>query len=253
MFTKIAASLLLFTLAYTPHKALALDNVVQVAALDTDNDDSYDPFADYSEFDESADEEADINFFKNGRFFTISFAFGSRGFTGNLSQMYSQNSIYSFAFTYFMDLRLAVQFTYTTGDHGLSFYVKESPATQITGNVSFAANALSIKYFFNTENVTRGLADLNPYTMFGMSQNYRTISIAGQDGFGRDSAMGLDFGGGLEVPVLRKKGYVGIQGLYHYVDFRDRNTPFSVSGNGHSMLNPSGDMYDVQMILGLNF
>ena len=29
-------------------------------------DDSYDPFSDYSEFDEASDEEADINFFRHG-------------------------------------------------------------------------------------------------------------------------------------------------------------------------------------------
>ena len=31
--------------------------------------DAYDPFVDYSEFEEVSEEEADINFFRNGRFF----------------------------------------------------------------------------------------------------------------------------------------------------------------------------------------
>ena len=39
---------------------------VRVAQFDAD--DTYDPFADYSEFDEAQEEEADINFFRNGRF-----------------------------------------------------------------------------------------------------------------------------------------------------------------------------------------
>jgi hypothetical protein len=46
-----------------------------------ETDESYDPFADYSEFAESAEQEADINFFRNGRFFTLGFQGGYRRFT----------------------------------------------------------------------------------------------------------------------------------------------------------------------------
>ena len=42
----------------------------------TDPEEAYDPFTDYSEFDEASDEEADINFFRNGRFFTVGLAMG---------------------------------------------------------------------------------------------------------------------------------------------------------------------------------
>ena len=42
---------------------------VSFAQDDFSEDDTYDPFADYSEFDASEEEEADIRFFKNGRFF----------------------------------------------------------------------------------------------------------------------------------------------------------------------------------------
>ena len=49
-----------------------------------EGDDAYDPFSDYSEFEESAEEEADINFFRNGRFFTLGFIGGYRSFTETL-------------------------------------------------------------------------------------------------------------------------------------------------------------------------
>ncbi|MFN9068010.1 MAG: hypothetical protein ACK5V3_12335, partial [Bdellovibrionales bacterium] len=41
-----------------------------------DTEEAYDPFSDYSEFDEASDEEADINFFRNGRFLTVGLAAG---------------------------------------------------------------------------------------------------------------------------------------------------------------------------------
>lgn len=45
------------------------------ATLDqpTDIDEAFDPFSDYSEMEQDAEEEADINFFKNGRFLTLGF------------------------------------------------------------------------------------------------------------------------------------------------------------------------------------
>lgn len=52
----------------------------------SDPDEAFDPFTDYSEFDESSDEEADINFFQNGRFFTFGLITGTRGFTGNFKK-----------------------------------------------------------------------------------------------------------------------------------------------------------------------
>src|ERR1700694_562859 len=54
-----------------------------------DADDTYDPFADYSEFDEAQEEEADINFFRHGRFVTLGFMGGMRGFTQGLSKIYT--------------------------------------------------------------------------------------------------------------------------------------------------------------------
>src|ERR1035437_7876708 len=54
-----------------------------------DADDTYDPFADYSEFDEAQEEEADINFFRHGRFVTIGFIGGLRGFTQGLGNLYT--------------------------------------------------------------------------------------------------------------------------------------------------------------------
>ncbi len=62
LFVALALSLSVSAHAQSVSKAPG----VQVAQFDAD--DTYDPFADYSEFDEAQDEEADINFFRNGRF-----------------------------------------------------------------------------------------------------------------------------------------------------------------------------------------
>lgn len=217
----------------------------------TDPDEAYDPFTDYSEFDEESDEEADINFFRNGRFFTVGLAFGQRGFTGNFGKTYGAGPTYGVFLSYFFDLRFAFQMGFQTGDHAVKFSTN-SGAANYTGNVSISTLNFDLKYYLNTQNVTRGLADLNPYIIAGFAQFYRTYTISGLDGYNRDATMGMDGGVGLEIPLMRKKAYLGIQATYHYVNFADENKLFV---NGTEKLDQpiSGDLYDALVILGMNF
>ncbi|MDZ4082728.1 MAG: hypothetical protein U1E10_07320, partial [Bdellovibrionales bacterium] len=95
---------------------LRLESGVLLAQVD----DSYDPFADYSEFEESVEEEEDLNFFRNGRLLTVGFVGGLRGWTQTLGQVYSSNISFGLFICYFFDLRFALQFGFTVSDHLLS-------------------------------------------------------------------------------------------------------------------------------------
>ena len=55
----------------SPHYLLAQNTPATNQNTQNIDEESFDPFSDYSEFDESSDEEADINFFRNGRFLTV--------------------------------------------------------------------------------------------------------------------------------------------------------------------------------------
>ncbi len=79
-------------------------------------------FTDYSEFDEESDEEADINFFRNGRFFTMGLAGGIRGFTGNFADTYESAPTFGLFLSYFFDLRLALSLGFQTGDHAVKIH-----------------------------------------------------------------------------------------------------------------------------------
>lgn len=218
----------------------------------TDPDEAYDPFSDYSEFDEASDEEADINFFRNGRFFTVGLAAGMRGFTGNFAKTYSSAPTFGLYLSYFFDLRLALSVGFLTGDNAVTI---RTAADEYTGNVSFTTLNFDLKYYLNTQNVTRGLADLNPYIIGGFAQFYRTYTLSGLEGYSRDSTMGIELGAGLEVPLMRKKAYLGIQGMYHYVNFSDENGKFINDGTNSVPLKQtvSGDIYTVLAIIGMNF
>lgn len=217
----------------------------------TDPDEAYDPFTDYSEFDEESDEEADINFFKNGRFFTLGLAAGSRGFTGNFATTYQGAPTFGIYITYFFDLRLALSVGFKTGDHAVKFSTNDG--TKIyTGNLSMSAMTFDFKYYLSTQNMTRGLADIGPYFIGGLGQFYRTYTIADLDGYSRDSTMGFSLGAGIEIPLMRKKAFLGLQGVYHYVEFNDENKAY-VDGVEKLDKYITGDLYDLLAIIGMNF
>lgn len=218
----------------------------------TDPDEAYDPFSDYSEFDEASDEEADINFFRNGRFFTVGLAGGMRGFTGNFGKAYDSAPTFGLFLSYFFDLRLALSMGFMTGDNAATL---ETVTSRYNGNVSFTSFNFDLKYYFNTQNVTRGLADLNPYLIGGFAQYYRTATFEDLEGYGRDATMGIELGAGLEIPLMRKKAYLGVQGMYHYVSFKDENGRFLNDGTSSVPLKHtiSGDIVDFLVILGMNF
>ncbi len=218
---------------------------------ENDMDDSYDPFSDYSEFDEASDEEADINFFRNGRFVTVGFALGMRGFTGQLNKLYSSAPTYGLFLSYFFDLRLALELGFQTGDHNFEVM---TASERIAGNVSLTFIHMNLKYYFNTQNVTRGLADLNPYILGGFSQIYRTYSIEGADVPSREATVGVNGGLGIEIPIMRRKAFIGAQATYRYVNFKDENSPIVNTQTGTNFgVKPQGDSFDLLGILGMSF
>lgn len=220
----------------------------EVAQFDTD--DTYDPFADYSDFDQAEEEEADINFFRNGRFVTLGFLGGLRGFTGNLSNIYQQNTSFGLFLSYFFDLRFALQFSFSTSDHAFSVTSGQDSATGTVGLTTFN---LDLKYYLNTQNVTKGLAKFNPYIIGGFAQGQRTVSITGLQGYGKEGAMGVDLGAGIEFPLMRNKMFFGAQGMYQMINFPDKNQQIVFANGNQTGKYPNGDSYTLMAILGVNF
>lgn len=224
---------------------------VQVAQYVAQVDDSYDPFADYSEFEESVEEEEDLNFFRNGRLLTVGFVGGMRGWTQTLGQIYSGNIGFGLFICYFFDLRFALQFGFNVSDHLLS--VAGNGFTSIRGNVNASDLGANLKYYFNTQNVTRGLADLNPYIVGGFSQIYRTITVSGNDNFAKDAAFAFNAGAGIEIPMMRNKLFFGLQGLFQYAMFTDESKIILDENDQSTGISPAGDTFTAMAILGVNF
>lgn len=218
--------------------------------ISQESDESYDPFADYSEFAESAEQEADINFFRNGRFFTLGFQGGYRRFTETMGDIQKPAISFGLFLSYFFDLRFALQMGFLTGDHGLLFKDPNS-GSSVSGNISLTQISMNLKYFLNTQNVTRGLAKVNPYLLGGFSQVYRTTTVVGESAFGKEGAMGFDLGAGIEIPLMRNM-YFGGQAAFQLVTFQNENSEIILASGGTNIYN-KGDILTALAVLGINF
>lgn len=212
-------------------------------------DSNLDPFADYHEFEEDEQQEADENFFHNGRFFSVGIMGGYESFTQTLGLLYTSSIIYGGYLTYFFDLRFALQVSYQSANHPLNI---NTGGSVYTGTVSLQHIALDFKYYMHTQNVTRGLANLNPYVILGVSNYYRTTSYNGTAGIVRDGAFGIEGGGGLEIPMMHNKAYFGLQATYNYIGFGDRGSPITINGVAQN-IEPTGDALDFIGFIGINF
>lgn len=236
----------------------------QAQATAPEADDSFDPFSDYNEFDQETDEEADIHFLRNGRYLTLGLLAGYRGFTKGFAEGYDPGLNYGVQFSYFFDLNLAAALSYTTGDHGVAFNsYTNSNLTQIseryTGTVNIQIFDLHIKYYINTDNVTKGLADLNPYLLVGGGMFVRTYNLNESFSNDPDKVPGFRLGAGIEIPLVQRRFYIGAQALYNLVEFPDENNfLIDEGGTGTPSLRPidphlDGDLYEINLILGTNF
>jgi len=241
----LAASLILFI--FCSHSGAQ-------TTTSTDVDESFDPFADYTEFEQQTDEEADINFLRNGRYLTLAFVGGYRGFLGGgFTQAYRGSIDYGFEFNYFFDMNIAGSISYVTGDHNVAF---QSTTTPYTGTVNIQMIDFHVKYYFNTDNVTKGLADLNPYALLGGGYYIRTYNLSQSIAADPDRVAGFKLASGIEIPMLRRRAYIGLQGTYRYVQFPDENKGFIEEGD--NVFNPitpklDGDIFEINVLLGLNF
>jgi Outer membrane protein beta-barrel domain len=220
-------------------------------AVAQDSTDAYDPFIDYNEFEIADEEEADINFFRHGRFLTMGFSLGQRSFTEGMSQIYGDDVVYGLYLSYFFDMRFALQFGYIKGSHSIAV---RGGSTAATGDLALSGISVDLKYYLNTQNVTKGLGSLNPYFIGGFTSFSREATVDGQPEFAKDSAMGVEVGAGIEIPMMRNKMYFGAQAMYQLVSFKDENSQI-ILNNGADPTGkyPNGDMFTILGILGVNF
>lgn len=228
-----------------------VSNWVRAEDGETSSDANYDPFSDYSELQQTADEEADIYFFRNGRLVTSNLAFGYRQFTDTLAKLYKPDLTYGLNLTFFFDLRWAIYLGFLTSDHEFRLVTNNGTTS---GNVSLSFLSIGMKYYWNTEILVWPLSDLNPHLILGFNQTYRTLTLSQYPDAAKDNTLGLELGFGLELMTLKNQAFVGIQWTYRYFNFADENQNLIDPINQLPIpVKPQGDSLDMLLTLGLNF
>lgn len=218
-----------------------------------DSGDTYDPFTDYSEFENTAAEEADIYFFKHGRLLSIGGMLGMRMFTQTLGQHTRPALVGGGFFSFFFNMRIAIQLHYITGIHpfrSLEIESGDPNKERFINEMQLTQIGFDLKYYLNTQNVTQGLASFNPYFIAGGSSVRRRIKFRNNPAAFTDNKRLFGFHGGIgiEFPLTLNKVFFGIEAQYQYVKFPvlgRAGEDFNIDVQGH-IIKGFG-------ILGINF
>ena len=75
--------------------------------------------------------------------------------------------------SFFMNMRVALEAEYFLSSHTVSIPIISTSNNErdFVGSLRTNVWAGNIKYYLNTQNVTKGLAAINPYTFIGVGKN----------------------------------------------------------------------------------
>ena len=222
-----------------------------------DSGDTYDPFADYSEFDNVTEEEADINFFKHGRLLSIGGLAGARMFTRRLFTETRPTFVGGLFVSFFFSLKLAIQTNFIWGIHPLRIPPIDGRSNRtFTSQMLLTQLGFDMKYYLNTQNVTQGLAIINPYLILGPDILWQEIQIRGVDA--RESRLkpdraifGFHGGIGIEFPFTLNRAFFGIELQYQFVQLP--RIPIESGNPNAGYLVNQGDVIKGLVIIGVNF
>jgi len=200
-----------------------------------------DPFAPIAQFDPAEiDEEEEVTerFYDYGRLIHISFGGGLAQPVGPFSTFYSTGWMLGTRFTYFLDWDLGITFHTGIGRAGIS-YLNPNPVTsgivpEFTGKATLFELGFGIKYYPNFYDISRSIAWLNPSLLLGLElfvindeindqdlEDLKTYNI--NDPSHRVTAPAVFMGLGLDIPILRKVVYVGLEFVFHVTFFPSYN------------------------------
>ena len=216
---------------------------------------AYDPFADYSEFEDTVEEQESINFFQNGRFLTLGATGGVRLFTLNMNEFYNIGPVYGGYLDYFFNLKYSIQFGLKASTHNIALQTNTS---SLRGAADFISMELAFKYFFDKSLFNKYFSWLQPYLFIGILHTTVTMVATATEnpGYFKDKGYGANMGFGLEFHFL-KKMHLGLQYEFQFVTLEQEASSLVVVTTGNQRQNynyrPYGDWMNVSVILGVNF
>lgn len=189
-----------------------------------------DIFSDFNEDIIGVHMAEDERYYRYGRFFSFSIGIGLTTFSGNRGTAYqNEPPTFNININYFMDFFTSFGIGFGFSKH--HFFVDDVVnAYRVNAPGLIRVNAFRIyfnyRYYLETSNLGTAITYSNPYVTGRMEYWYITNKFEDQSDLENDSGGGLGFGlgAGLEFPIKLKESYIGVELLYHTVNFHDKYT-----------------------------
>lgn len=197
---------------------------------DDDLESAGDIFSDFNEDILGAHMAEDERFYRYGRFFAFHLSLGLTTFDGNRGAAYeNEPPSYGMGVYWFSDFQTSFGIGIEYSKH--SMFIGEPVnnfRTNPPGFISISAlrTYLSYRYYVDTANLGTAITYSNPYVIGRIEYWYLSNKFVDQTNLDDDTGGGLGFSGGfgLEFPIKLRESYVGVEMLYHTVNFFDKYT-----------------------------
>ncbi|MFL5783297.1 MAG: hypothetical protein ACJ76H_01725 [Bacteriovoracaceae bacterium] len=189
-----------------------------------------DIFSDFNEDLEASQVLEDERFYRYGRFFSVNLGGGFTTFTGNRGNAYDDNHpTFHLSTNYFMDFQQAIMLGVEYSKHTMVLDTKTNAyQTKNVGAVQtdFTRVFVGYKYYIDTTDLGTAITYSNPYFIGRFEYWYQTNKFVDRPEFQKQKGggIGTGIGFGLEFPIELKKSYIGVEFLFHVVNFFDKYT-----------------------------
>jgi len=204
-----------------------------------------------------------------GRFFQTSFLLGSGIFTGDLAAAYQGGVYAGVRFVYYFDKLWAAEVGIGLARHQALYDTTISgPNIDLEISTTLVPASLGFRFAFDPENLPRGFSMMNPFLAAGVEVLFRSESVIGNsvvNGLGSvgerwqtgavnsDNGVGLNFGGGFEFDVYRRRLFLGLDLRYHFIAWPDRGDIFGTNPTTKTSLTRSGDYITLLGMASYNY
>jgi len=234
------------------------------AADDDDLNVGGDIFSDFNEDVENAQLVEDERFYRYSRFFSFNVSLGITTFDGNRGLAYENHPpSYGLSFTFFKDFQnaLGLGMEYSKHSMFLKDPVQGFPQNACSNNtqpcppgqvdIDMLRVFFSYRHYIDTSNLGTAITYSNPYLVGRVEYWYQTNKYIDQTQLPKDAGggLGMGLGFGLEFPIEPKESYIGLEVLFHSVNFFDKNSQAyaPISTNGYGFDDMSGNVYSTMV------
>lgn len=225
-----------------------------------------DIFTDFSEDVENAQLVEDERFYRYGRFFSFNVSLGITSFDGNRGLAYENSPpSYGVSFTFFKDFQTALGLGVEYSKH--SMFLKDpvqgfpdklcdnngTPVECAPGQIDISMLRIffGYRYYIDTTNLGTAITYSNPYLIGRIEYWYQTAEYIDQSQLPKDAGggLGMGVGFGLEFPLTLKESYLGLEFLFHTVNFPDKDSQSyaPIQPNGYGFEDMKGNAYSTMV------